>query len=118
MSHLDISYSNVSLESVETFTNVIALERLDLRYNKLRTVYINILTALLKLSGMCLYGNWLQCDCQLQEVWRWCKDRNIATGYGGEVPECDRRWGKVLECDRGWGKVPECDREWGKGTGM
>ena len=36
-----------------------------------------------------LYGNPLQCDCQLQEVWRRCEDRNIETGYKKRVPQCD-----------------------------
>jgi insulin-like growth factor-binding protein complex acid labile subunit len=94
LSHLDISHCNVRSVSFETFTNISALEWLDLRYNNLRTVDINILRALLKLSGLYLYGNWLQCDCQLQEVWRWCEDRNITTGVLGEVLECDRGWGK------------------------
>jgi hypothetical protein len=85
LSHLDISDCNVSTLSVETFTNVSALEHLDLSYNKLRTVHINILTALPKLSDLSLFGNRLQCDCQLLEVWRWCEDRNIQTGY----VECD-----------------------------
>jgi hypothetical protein len=90
LSHLDISYCNVSSVSVETFTNVRALELLDLRYNDLRTVHINILKALPKLSRLYLYGNRLQCDCQLQEVWRWCGDRNIETWkWVVEVPECD-----------------------------
>jgi hypothetical protein len=75
--------------SVETFANVSALERLDLTYNKLRTVDINILRALPKLSERYRYGNRLQCDFQLQEVWRWCKDRNIETAYVYTGPECD-----------------------------
>jgi hypothetical protein len=88
LTQLDISYNNVSSLSVETFTNVSALEWLDLRYNKLRTVDINILTALPKLSVLYLYGNWLQCDYQLKEVWRWCEGQNIRKGYWGE-PKCD-----------------------------
>ena len=66
--HLDISRCNVSSLSVETFPKVSALGMLDLRYNKLKTVDINISKALLKLSSLYLYGNPLQCDCQLQEV--------------------------------------------------
>jgi Leucine-rich repeat (LRR) protein len=83
LSHLDISNCNVSSVSVETFTNVSALKLLDLSDNNMRTVDINILRALPKLSTFYLYGNPLQCDCQLQEVWRWCKDRNMWTGYVG-----------------------------------
>jgi Leucine-rich repeat (LRR) protein len=77
---LDISRCNVSSVSVETFANVSALKWLLLSNNILWTVDINILTALPKLSTLYLYGNRLQCDCQLKEVWRWCKDRNIRTG--------------------------------------
>jgi len=79
LSSLTISGCNVSSVSVETFANVSALKWLDLSNNNLRTVDINILTALPKLSSLYLYDNPLQCDCQLKEVWRWCKDRNIWT---------------------------------------
>jgi hypothetical protein len=85
--------------SVETF----ALEWLSLSYNYLRTVDINLLKSLPKLSELALYGNPLQCDCQLQEVWRWCEDRNIQTGYLAGVPKCDTpievkgMWWGVLE---------------------
>jgi len=96
--------------SVETFANVSLLELLSLSYSNLRTVDINILRALPNISAMLLYYNPLQCDCHLQEVWRWCKDRNIETGYGGREPECDTPsevkgmwWGvlKKEECLRG-----------------
>jgi Leucine-rich repeat (LRR) protein len=89
LSHLDISNCNVSSLSVETFANVSALEWLGLGYNKLRNVDVNILRALPKLSAIYLEGNPLQCDCRLQEVWRWCEDRNIQTGYRGKEPKCD-----------------------------
>ena len=65
---------------VETFANIIALDWFDLRKNNLRTLDINILRALPKLSTLYLYGNPLHCDSQLKEVWRWCEDRNIKTG--------------------------------------
>jgi hypothetical protein len=99
LSHLDISRCNVSSLSVETFANVSALEWLNLQDNNLRNVDINILKALPKLSELAVYGNPLQCDCQLQEVWRWCEARNITTG---DV-ECDTpsevkgMWWGVLE---------------------
>ena len=89
LSHLSIGYCNVSSVSVETFANVSALEWLDLSHNKLRTVDINILTALPNLSTLYLYGNPLHCDCQLKEVWRWCKDRNIRTVHGELAVKCD-----------------------------
>ena len=76
------------LVSVEIFAGVSALELLDLSYNNLRTVDINILTALPKLSELYLYGNRLQCDCQLQEVWRWCEFRNKRKSYVLFGAEC------------------------------
>jgi hypothetical protein len=99
LSHLEMSNCNVSSLSVETFANVSALRELDLSYNKLMTLDINTLIALPKLSIIHLYDNPLQCDCQLQEVWRWCEDRNITTDY----VECDTpsevkgMWWGVLE---------------------
>ena len=98
LSYLGISFCNVSTMSVATFANVSTLERLDLRETD-----INILRALPKLSALYLYGNPLHCDCQLQEVWRWCQDRNIQTASGEREPECDTPrevkgiWWGVLE---------------------
>jgi hypothetical protein len=103
LSELDISGCNVSSVSVETFANVSALEWLELSYDNLRTIDINILKEMPKLSAMYLYGNPLQCDCQLQEVRRWCQDHNIRTVHEKEVPECDTpsevkgMWWGVLE---------------------
>jgi Leucine-rich repeat (LRR) protein len=85
---LCISGCNVSSVSVETFANVTALELLDLGYNNLRNVNINILKVLPKLSELYLYENPLQCDCQLQEVWRWCQDHDIKTVFAGKGPHC------------------------------
>ena len=100
---LDIAGCNVSSLSVETFANIRALNLLDLSYNNLNTVDTDTFRTLPELSTLYLYGNRLQCDCQLQEVWRWCEERNIQTGYWGEVPECDTpsevelMWWGVLE---------------------
>ena len=100
---LDISYCNVTSVSVETFANVSALEGLDLNHNNLRSLDINMLKALPKLSSIFVDSNPLQCDCQLQEVWRWCDDRNIQTAFKVIVPLCDTpmevkgMWWAVLE---------------------
>ena len=92
--------------SVQTFANLSALERLYLNSNNLRTVGINILRALPKLSELYLEGNPLECDCQLKEVWRWCEDRKIQTvetEYVSYAPICDKPsevkelWWGVLE---------------------
>ena len=100
LSHLDISHCNVSAVSVETFANVSALKRLDLNGNELRTVDINILRALPNLSTLLLIDNPLQCDCQLQEVWRWCEVRNIDTVYRGVFRLRETEYASV---------VPQCD---------
>ena len=89
LSVLGIGSNNISSVSVETFANVSALEWLDLNNNSLRNLDINILRALPKLSDLSLYWNPLQCDCHLQEVWQWCKDRKIKTGYVELGPKCD-----------------------------
>jgi len=85
---LGISGCNINSVSVETFANVSALGVLDLEYNYLSRVDINILKVLPELSAMYLNFNPLQCDCQLQEVWRWCQDHNIQTARKQFAPEC------------------------------
>jgi leucine-rich repeat transmembrane neuronal protein 1/2 len=85
---LDLSGCDVSSVSVETFANVTALELLDLSHNSLGWLDINILTVLPKLSELYLHDNPLECDCQLQEVWRWCQDHDIQTEYEGNWPHC------------------------------
>jgi len=103
LKHLGISGCNISSVSVETFANISTLESLDLSKNNLRSVDINILKTLPKLSVMYLYDNRLQCDCQLQEVWRWCQNYDIQTAYKEMAPECDTPsevkgiWWGVLE---------------------
>ena len=89
LKHLSISGCNINSVSVETFANVSALEVLDLSENYLSRVDINVLKILPQLSALYLYDNPLQCDCQLQEVWRWCQDHNIQTAYKEFAPECD-----------------------------
>jgi hypothetical protein len=98
LSRLDIWGCNVSSVSVETFANVTALELLDLSYNNLSSVDINILKALPKLSALYLSDNPLQCDCQLQEVWRWCQEHNIRTDFQFTRQKCDEgKWGELEE---------------------
>jgi hypothetical protein len=88
LTQLDISGCNVSSVSVETFANVTALEWLDLRYNHLKSVDLNVLKLLPKLSALYVHENTLKCDCQLQEVWRWCQDHDIQTVFEGKRPHC------------------------------
>jgi len=89
--YLAIAGCNVRSVSVESFANVSALNVLDLRVNNLKSLDIRILKELPQLSELYLCGNPLQCDCQLQEVWRWFKDHNIR-----EQKEC---WLTVSKCD-------------------
>jgi Leucine-rich repeat (LRR) protein len=103
LKRLYITKNNVRAVSAETFANLTALEWLGMGFNSLRSVDINILKALPKLSTLYLFYNPLQCDCQLQEVWRWCQDHNIQTAFGNIEPKCDTPsevhgiWWGVLE---------------------
>jgi Leucine-rich repeat (LRR) protein len=80
---------NVTSVSNKTFAKVAGLKLLDLRANHLRDIDINVLISLPQLSAFYIHENPLQCDCHLQEVWRWCRDRNIETASGPEAPVCD-----------------------------
>jgi len=103
LKYLYISGCNISSVSVETFTKVSALQIIDLGNNNLRILDKRILKALPQLSKLYLYRNPLQCDCQLQEVWRWCQDHNIEREYLVMVPKCytpsevEGIWWGVLE---------------------
>jgi Leucine-rich repeat (LRR) protein len=103
LTQLHIPDCNVFSVSAATFEGVPALELLDLGHNNLRSVDLNVLRFLPQLSVLYMDNNPLQCDCQLQEVWRWCLDHNIETVYEADIPECDTpsevvgRWWGVLE---------------------
>jgi hypothetical protein len=103
LEQLAISSCNASSVSIQTFANVSALRVIDLSNNNLSSVDINILKVLPNLSALYLCGNPLQCDCQLQEVWRWCQDHNIQTVYREITPKCSTPsevkgiWWGVLE---------------------
>jgi len=88
LSFLKRAGCDISSVSIETFANVCALKLLVLSYTNLKTLDVNVLKALPKLSELYLGGNPLQCDCQLKEVWRWCEDHNISTGARYEPPYC------------------------------
>jgi Leucine-rich repeat (LRR) protein len=89
LSRLEIAGCNASSVSVETFANVSALEWFDMSENNQKTADIKVLRALPELSELYLYGNWLQRDCQLQEVWRWCEDHDRRKWSGEMAAECD-----------------------------
>jgi hypothetical protein len=88
LKNLLIPGCNVSSVSVETFANISALQLLDIGKNNLKGLDIHVLKALPQLSKLYLYDNPLQCDCQLQEVRRWCHDHNIETAVSGTGPKC------------------------------
>jgi hypothetical protein len=96
--------------STKTFSKVAGLKTLDLSANHLRYIDINVVISLPQLSTFYLYENPLQCDCQVQELWRWCEDHNIKTAFGSKAPVCDvpseveGLWWGVLQrsqCSRG-----------------
>jgi hypothetical protein len=87
--HLDLSHCNISSISVETFSKVRDLNKLNLYFNDLKNLDVNILKNLPQLSEFLIYLNPLSCDCQLQQVWRWCQNHSITTGDRYKGPECD-----------------------------
>ena len=89
LSELGIVSCHISSLSVETFAKFSALNSLDISDNNLKTLEINILSALKNLSTQYMYNNPLQYDCQLEELWRWCEVRNIRAEYHRLVPKYD-----------------------------
>jgi hypothetical protein len=74
---------------VATFSKARDLNKLHLCYNHLKTIDVNILKILPQLSEFLIYQNPLRCDCQLQQVWRWCQNHSITTRDGYKGQECD-----------------------------
>ncbi|XP_069696521.1 uncharacterized protein [Periplaneta americana] len=79
---LDISDCNISSVMPISFENATNLTKLVLSNNNLKTIDYNIFRVMPKLTHLFLYGNPLECDCELLKVWRWCQEHNIeVVGY-------------------------------------
>ncbi|XP_069694837.1 uncharacterized protein [Periplaneta americana] len=103
LEELNISKCNISLITAKSIENITRLRALDLSSNNLSHIDKDMFTVIPKLSRLILYGNPLECDCDLLEVWRWCLDHNIKLGRGKHVPKCESpeevsdMWWGVLE---------------------
>ncbi|XP_069694790.1 insulin-like growth factor-binding protein complex acid labile subunit [Periplaneta americana] len=76
---LDISDCNISRVMPISFENATNLTKLILSNNNLKTIDDKIFRGMLKLTYIYiyLYGNPLECDCGLLNVWRWCQEHGI-----------------------------------------
>jgi len=86
--HYLLSGCNIRSLSAKSFQMSPNLTYLDLKNNSLRTIDIEMLESLPQLENFQLFGNPFECDCSLQDVWKWCRKHKIATGYEDEVPKC------------------------------
>ncbi|XP_069696527.1 chondroadherin-like [Periplaneta americana] len=86
---LYISDCNISLVTPKSFENATRLRVLDLRNNHLKTIDENIFIVLPRLTDLLLYGNPLECDCGLLDVWRWCQEHDIEVGKKTEILRCE-----------------------------
>ncbi|XP_069694842.1 uncharacterized protein [Periplaneta americana] len=87
--NLYISDCNVSCVTHKSFENATRVKVLDLRNNHLKTIDENIFRIMPRLTDLFLYGNPLECDCGLLEVWRWCQKHNIKVVKDTEVVRCE-----------------------------
>lgn len=69
-----------------TFECLPNLEDVRLHHNSLQTLKVDTLVGLKNLSQLSLYGNPLQCNCELKETWRWC--HNMAVRLVHNKPLC------------------------------
>ncbi|XP_069696526.1 uncharacterized protein [Periplaneta americana] len=86
---LYISDCNINLLMPKSLENATRLKILDLRNNHLKTIDENIFRVMPSLTDLLLYGNPLECDCGLLNVWRWCQNHNIKVVKDTEVSRCE-----------------------------
>jgi hypothetical protein len=50
---------------------------------------LDVVQPLDKLSHLVLHGNPLKCDCKLQPLWYWSREKNVVTAWKSEgEPKC------------------------------
>ncbi|XP_069696525.1 uncharacterized protein [Periplaneta americana] len=86
---LYISDCNISRVTHKSLENATRLKILDLRNNHLKTIDENIFRVMPSLTDLLLYGNPLECDCGLLDVWRWCQNHNIKVVKNKEILRCE-----------------------------
>ncbi|XP_069696518.1 uncharacterized protein [Periplaneta americana] len=86
---LHMSECNGTCVMPRSFENTTNFTVLDLSNNKLKVIDENIFRVMPRLRELLLYGNPLECDCGLLEVWRWCQEHDIIVGEEREVPRCE-----------------------------
>jgi Leucine-rich repeat (LRR) protein len=75
--------ADISERSFEYLPN---LQEVRLDRNSLRTLKVEVLVGLKHLTKLSLYGNPLECDCELKRAWQWCHNKAIHLVYG--MPSC------------------------------
>jgi hypothetical protein len=72
-------------QPVQLLYDLKELEVLDISNNKLRRLTISLVRGHSKLMWLSISGNPVSCDCELQDLWKWCFERHART----HITSCD-----------------------------
>ena len=86
---LDISECNISELPTEYFKCIPDLLALDVYYNRLESIHVDLLKQLGDLEILSLAGNPLVCDCNLKDAWNWIIVNDIGTDENILDKPCD-----------------------------
>jgi Leucine-rich repeat (LRR) protein len=102
---LDISDCNVSELPTDCFKCTPNLLELDVSFNRIETINVEVLKQIRDLEVLYMFGNPLVCDCQLKDIFNWIIIKDIGTDENILDMPCsdiDDSWLNVLpglECN-------------------
>jgi Leucine-rich repeat (LRR) protein len=109
LEHLDISKCKLTYLPPSTFSSNSKLEELNLAGNNLRLLDLDVVQPLHKLSRLILHNNPLECNCRLQPLWYWSREKNVTTALESEgEPKCkgpeESEWAVLegISCSKEW----------------
>jgi Leucine-rich repeat (LRR) protein len=100
LKYLDISGCNLTHLSPSTFSSNPKLKHFDLARNNFRSLDLGVVQPLEKLSKLILHNNSLACDCKLQALFYWSREKEVTTTLESEgEPTCkgpkELEWGML-----------------------
>jgi Leucine-rich repeat (LRR) protein len=78
LERLHLSGCRITCLHERSFEHLPNLQDIRLDTNLLKTLKVDSLIGLTHLSHISLYGNPLECDCELKKTWQWCHNNNVS----------------------------------------